>query len=250
MTATGDAQAARWMVRLSGAQWDLEEFAEIFQLSTVRVVQKDLEFYMEWPGLQAIAAVDDLWRVAKEAVAVLNGAVALRETVDRPVVIDAIAAVDPSGNALWHKHLEGHVRGHSRVRVRGSGGVRVPTASEIAADLAATDRKVRVLLALIEGQVTWGRLYAALDVMEEDIGGETALRSRNWVAGTELRRFAQTANSYEALGADARHALDRYKAPSDPMSLEEALGLLRAVATEWLKAKVLTAAATPTPLPR
>jgi hypothetical protein len=49
--------------------------------------------------------------------------------------------------------------------------------------------------------------------------------------------FKSTANSYGAIGKDARHVLSKYATPPKPMSLAEAKRLIEVIIIEWIRSK-------------
>jgi hypothetical protein len=55
-----------------------------------------------------------------------------------------------------------------------------------------------------------------------------------WVSKNELERFRHTANSYKILGAEARHARDRFDPPKNPMTFAEADRFVRKLIREWV----------------
>ncbi|MDP9458250.1 MAG: hypothetical protein M3Q60_21300 [Actinomycetota bacterium] len=49
-------------------------------------------------------------------------------------------------------------------------------------------------------------------------------------------RFTGTAQSREELGDEARHASEKYKPPTNPMSLNEARAFVKSVIRAWISA--------------
>jgi hypothetical protein len=77
-----------------------------------------------------------------------------------------------------------------------------------------------------------------LDIIREDVGDLRSIESRSGVATREISRFTQTANSYQALGSAARHAILRNAPPKSPMPLSEATELIRRLLRFWLADKL------------
>jgi hypothetical protein len=82
----------------------------------------------------------------------------------------------------------------------------------------------------------WRNLYLVLEVMEDTAGGSKALLAQAWLPdknGIEL--FKRTANTWRALGPDARHATEQFKLPPKPMALPDARILIRRTLQAWLQ---------------
>jgi hypothetical protein len=95
----------------------------------------------------------------------------------------------------------------------------------------ASEEKRRAL-ALYESQGdTWAGLYKVLEVIEASVGEVTGLGT---TTKAQVGRFTQTANSYRAIGPDARHAKDKIPAPSNPMPLAEARSIIEGLLIKWL----------------
>ena len=74
-----------------------------------------------------------------------------------------------------------------------------------------------------------------LEVIEDAVGGEKTLTSKSWGRKSEVKLFKQTANSFRALGAEARHGTTSQPPPSKPMSLNQARDLIRQLLHDWFQ---------------
>ena len=83
----------------------------------------------------------------------------------------------------------------------------------------------------------WKNLYMVLEIIEDDAGGEAGLIETAWISRGKLKTFKHTANSFRAVGREARHATAKPNPPSVPMSLREAQELIKSVLKEWLRSK-------------
>jgi len=86
----------------------------------------------------------------------------------------------------------------------------------------------------------WKNLYMVLEVIIESIGGEVELAKTGLISQDCLKAFKHTANSFRAIGREARHAKSNEVPPSKPMSLKEAQDLIAKVLREWLQSKSRT----------
>jgi len=83
---------------------------------------------------------------------------------------------------------------------------------------------------------SWINLYKILEVIESDVGGD--IYANNWVSKSAVNRFSQTANSYGAIGNEARHANNIVPSPINPMKIKEACNLIKALLENWIDSKM------------
>jgi hypothetical protein len=104
--------------------------------------------------------------------------------------------------------------------------------------LAKQDELVeRALILYANLPHNWRNLFIILEIIEDDFGGEKGLKSKGWVSGNMITLFKRTANSYMAIGREARHGSTKKQPPVKPMGLQEAQSLVRNILFKWLSSK-------------
>ncbi|MCJ8010159.1 hypothetical protein MUG84_00190 [Paenibacillus sp. KQZ6P-2] len=83
----------------------------------------------------------------------------------------------------------------------------------------------------------WMNLYKIYEVIRDDLNGEAALISKNYIPRKDIKRFTQSAQSKELLGDEARHASLKYKPPEIPMNIDEARQLIKQLFEHWVISK-------------
>ena len=76
-----------------------------------------------------------------------------------------------------------------------------------------------------------------MEAVEDDVGGEAALLANDWAPKSKVKLFKQTANSYRALGPEARHGTLRHQKPVETMALTEAQAIVASILRAWLATK-------------
>ncbi len=99
--------------------------------------------------------------------------------------------------------------------------------------LAQSEEQVARALEIVgQEDVRWTDLYHLHEIVQADVG--QLVFERGWATRAEVERFTRTANSPAVLGAAARHGAQRADPPANPMSLEDARGLITGIVRAWL----------------
>jgi hypothetical protein len=104
--------------------------------------------------------------------------------------------------------------------------------------LAQDDEQVdRVFKIFANGDLSWSNLFKVFEIVRRDCGGEGAAQSAGWATKKSMELFRRTANSFEAVGLDARHGVEQNQPPSTPMDISEARSLITTLVRAWLRSK-------------
>ena len=222
----------KWLVRLSGSSLPLQILKAAFGPRGC-VLQDDTMYYLTSPRFAAMSDPQAVYTAAGEILDHMNGIAAMFAVGYRPVEIQGeIVQID-----------EGVRRQHVVVAATTAFGWVIagppdPDLVNVAAWLALAERDRNVSAALHFFSVpSWGNLYKVLEIVRDEIGNDDKLARTGWITRRDLSRFTQTAQSRDALGDEARHAAKKYKAPGNPMSLEEARVTIRELLVMWLRSK-------------
>ena len=104
---------------------------------------------------------------------------------------------------------------------------------------AAQDAEAQKALRFLAPQADWYSIYKAYEVVLRDVGGKQAVTSLGWAKKKEQDLFTRTANSYDALGIEARHGVQREEPPDTPMAYDEACSFVVSLVKRWLQEKVV-----------
>lgn len=231
----------RWSVCLDGDDADLAELARLMNAPELNIVELDGSFLLESTGFEHLGEPRQVLDAAQPLLGVIRGIARLRTPLLRPLTASAV--IDHRGwTPITHKFV---FPGTARLRIRafaptvvaGGAAVQNERPHSLGAELALDDQRVARALGLFGEEPTWSSLYKVLDVLREAVPGKAALENKGWVPTGEIRRFTWTANSFNALGPDARHALANNKAPPKPMLLDEAVALIGCLVEQWLVEK-------------
>lgn len=84
----------------------------------------------------------------------------------------------------------------------------------------------------------WSNLGRTLEVIEHDFDDRDALIATGWIDEESLKRFHATANNPVVAGATARHGARKYKAPKQPMGIDEARTMVISIVRQWIEEKL------------
>lgn len=232
------------MMQLVGEGPDLAFLEQTFTSGNIKV-SKEGETYVilseRFEGLTDPHAVKD---VAVRLAAILDGVCRLALNGSEPLEIGNGMYRDDSTGKL-HYYLMPET-GHYRLRGIPAGlSALAEDANTSSHDilrawtaLALTDRAVANVLRINAlAPLDWVSLYRVAEIIWNDVGGQKVIGERDWMSDADLSLFTWTANSADALGLEARHGVQKGKAPANPMELIDARQLVRVLTWKWLQSK-------------
>jgi hypothetical protein len=233
----------KWLVRLKGHEFDLQELSDHFA-SADRNVSKDKDgyYYLRSSDFDPMSDSDAVRERALRLIELMNGATTLHTGGSyRPVEFDAVTQVGDDGKRHHRITLSATVEGRARMTANPSVGEtgeavdapRPPDEAESLVHLADRNHRVADALRFYE-RGDWVNLYKAWEVVSDAAGSLHQVVKNGWADDDERRRFTGTAQSREVLGDEARHASVKFKAPKNPMTLEEARAFVQCVIRAWV----------------
>ena len=235
------------LFQLSGEGFDIEELARLFARGSVTVKKIEDNYYLQLPGWESPLEDGEALEAGKVALSRLNGIALLELGNFRPPEIYGITKRDPvTGNLVTTISVAVHgavrTKGHVEVRLF-KDGVEVsksqsPTFGETVLTMTDTNEFLERALFLY-GRVehNWRGLYMVLDAIAESYGGPKKLLKQDFAAKYEsdIENFKHHANSYRALGVEARHGLAKEEPPKKTMTLAEAQALIQDILRTWVE---------------
>ncbi len=184
-----------WLVRLQGHAFDLEELSNHFT-SADRNVNKDEDgyYYLRSSDFNLMSDSEAVRRRAQDLIERMNGAVKLLAGGGYRPV-DFDAVIQIDDSGNRHHHIT----------LSSTVGVR----------------------SRVTGKLTVGETGETVHVPRTSSGPEALVDLAD--------RDNRVADAISGeLGDQARHASEKYKAPRDPMTLDEAQGFVRSVIRSWI----------------
>ena len=232
---------SQWLVRLKGEVPDLEDLSELFVSEELSVIKERGSFWMRSSRFASLVDNTLVYSRALDLIRLMNGAAKVHYGDFRPVEFDGITRVDDEGNWGTHTHF-------GSTRVTGGGRVRVKTVASPEAkgerppperwvELALREETVARALRMLSRDTSWSDLYKVYEIVRHDVGGRKGITEKRWASRNQIDRFTGTADSWDVLGENARHGVQRRDPPPNPMGLEEARSLVRTIVVLWLGSK-------------
>jgi hypothetical protein len=215
--------------------------------------ERDIRFLMISLGSGGISIFEEAGSAFLRAPKMLSGmshsqahdiAIVLLETIN-----GAAKVLNPSYEGIFfkaigfrdeQKEIKRHYILHAQAGryVLHASGQNDPTLTELV-NLTTTIPAVAKALTLYGSLAhNWKNLYMVMEVIEDDLGGESAVISSYPEMTRRWKDCKWTANSFGAIGREARHATD-HRTPHNPMQIEEAQELVRQVLFHWLSTKII-----------
>ncbi len=231
-----------WQVRLKGEKSDLEYLCTLSSLNW-SVTEQEGEYYLKSTRFNSLTDAHDVLGAATNILDFINGVAKLKFENFQAAKVGGITRVEEDG-----KHTQFIMPSGIPSAVRfGRPTVVISDGAELSQrpglqgealwiEIAEKDESVDRAFALYGLDHDWTNLYKLLETIEYDVGGERALMNKLWAQSSKIKLFKQTANSFHAVGREARHGR-KYEAPRNPMSLNEAQSFIRNIFHEWLCSK-------------
>ena len=237
---------AEWAVELKGDKFDLEELPKEFHSPDLLVVREGDRYLLRSDQFACYSSESDIYSRAVILLERINGTMKIRMSNFINVGIEALISIDDQG--VPHRHYRLHLEG-GHIRIKGGAitllvspqgeTVGTPESSSMIpmpwAMIADKDTSVSKVLRLFAQDLSWANLYKISEVVHEDQGDKIV--DKGWARLEDIKDFKATANSYRAIGEEARHTREKEPAPQNPMTLNEAQVLIRAVVEKWLQEK-------------
>lgn len=204
------------------------------------LLEKDGEsVFLTSSRFEAMTSRDDVMALAQRALALIEAAARLAGVRPMPIQANRVeeqTTDGPRSTTYVHALSMSAVIGLPTPTIV-IGGQPPPPPLAIPVEVGLRDSRAARALEFFAREPNWYDLYKVLDVIEEDVGGEKALANKGWVSRSELKRFTATANNLATLGPDARHAIDAWKPPASPMTLDDAVSTIGRILSAWLATK-------------
>jgi len=233
-----------WLVRLEGEKFDLEDLPSLLGSPENTVIEEDGSYYLKSSQFKSLGSADEVREHAIDMIKKLNGVVKLHIPSFRGVSEAGVTMIEEGGRRHHYVYLEGSIKLRSKVSANltvtktDDKPQTAPPHSNVESwiRLAKTDKAVADALHFFR-EDTWISLYKVYEIISDDVGGQQVITKNGWATNQKLSRFTQTAQSKAALGDLARHAANKFKPPSQPMTIEDARSLLREIILNWLSSK-------------
>lgn len=234
----------KWLVRIKGDTFDLEDLPALLRSPELTITKENGFYYLESSEFDSLTSADEVRERGVALIKMMNGAAKLYRNNFRDISEDGVIRIEDNGRRhqyVFSKSvLIGRAKLSAKATVTTSNGTQVtvnqPSVIETWLGLAKKYKLVADVLHFFR-EDTWINLYKIYEVVRDDVRDKHTIVKNGWVSGAELSRFTRTAQSRAALGDFARHAIEKYKSPAQPMSLAEAKSLIKGLIMNWLCAK-------------
>lgn len=224
---------ARWLVKLEGDPFDLEEYIRWFPSGDAYALALNNETFLTGRVFNDFNSAQQVREVAIQVLDDFSSVIALLWTGLKRASIGSLILEDESDGSRTHfVFIAESVTARSKV---GAVLLSVSSSGESVADsrtqaqqlleASRTDRRLKLVLSIWADPIrSWPRLYRLLEELEAFLGER--LDVRGLCTKSERERFTHSANSAEIAGKDARHRDGKYDQPKNPMALEQATNFI------------------------
>ena len=234
----------KWLVRLKGEQFDLEDFPKLLRSPEVRVVEENGSFYLESSEFNSLTLAEEVRERGRALIKLINGVSKFNRNNFLGISEDGITRLEDDGKRHHHVFLEGTAKIRTKVSAQltviaadgSEKGATQPSALESLLEVAQKYNVVAKALSFYRDG-TWNSLYKAYETIRGDVCGKHQIIKNGWAVNSDINRFTQTVQSEAAIGDSARHTSKKYKPPAQPTTLLEARELIKTILSRWVSSK-------------
>ncbi len=222
-----------WQIGLIGETTDIELLETLLKGSQYEIIFEGDEFFLTLPDVPSDADSEEVKAAADRLIENINGAARLYYKRFGAIKYIKVSRVNDEGKRIGFGYLSVAPRDYTLTAIRPGDKTLIEWI-----DLAFTsDELSRALYLYGSLEPSWKNLYMVLETVEDDFGGQESLLNTNLIPKRELKLFKRTANSYRAIGSEARHGTKTYTPPRNPMSLKSAQELISKLLRDWIGLK-------------
>jgi hypothetical protein len=237
---------SKWLVRLKGEQFDLEDFPKLFCLPEVRIIEENGTFYLESSEFKILTKAEDVRERGRAIIKLINGVAKFNRSDFQGISDDVIILEKDDGKRKNYIFLEG--KALIRTKVWGKltvlhydnlKKVKIQTSISNYESLFKKVQKYKVVTDALNfyKDDTWISFFKVYEIIGDDLNGKHKIIENNWATNSKVSRFTQTAQSRAVLGDSARHASKKYIPPIKPMTIVEARILIKSILSRWISSK-------------
>ncbi|MEK5260935.1 hypothetical protein MKY75_17175 [Paenibacillus sp. FSL L8-0663] len=231
----------KWIISLAGDEKELYELSKSLNTEKLTIFKEEGEYRLKSSD---IFSTDDFKNVSEKVenlVKLIDGATKLVLGTHKRITVSDIYLLNEYGGRTFFMSAE--LSGSASMKaipqiIKADGTIEifisnpansVPDLLELCEKNEVIDKVIKLISYDDE---SWIGLYKIFEV----IAKEADVKSFSSISSESLKRFTRTANSYKAIGMEARHALD-YEPPKEPMYITEAQSLIYLLVNEWIRQK-------------
>lgn len=236
----------KWLVRLKGERFDLEDFPKLFCLPEVRVIEENDSFYLDSSEFTFLTEAEDVREQGRALIKLINGVAKYNRSNFQGISDDVIILEKDDGKRKNYIILEGKAIIRTKVKGKltvlhqdGLEKAKIQTSKTNFEPLFKKAQKYKVVANALNfyKDDTWISFYKVYEIIGDDLNGKHKIIENNWATNSKVSRFTQTAQSRAILGDSARHASKKYIPPVKPMTIVEARILIKSILSKWISSK-------------
>jgi hypothetical protein len=222
---------SEWQIELIGNEKDIKLLESLLLDSPYQITSLQNQKLLTLYGVSPKADIESVHTASDNLIDIINGVAKLYYKSFGGVSFTRVSRLDKNGKRIVYGYITANARDFTITAINPKDRTLLSWI-----EIAFANKEIARALYLYGSlEPNWKNLYMILEVIEDSFSGEVGLLKADLAPKKDIKLFKRTAQSYEAIGREARHGTLRFRKPRAPMSLANSQNLMSTLIREWIK---------------
>jgi hypothetical protein len=223
-------------VKLKGHKFDLEQASEYFITDIFSICKIENEYYISSDAFNDVRDTNSIVSLATSFIEKANAILKLKLHDYKPIELENFFLFEDENGISKIGTMQVTISGRSFVSNGKSQSEHEREIHKKQTETLLNNSVASEIFHFYSKPTSWIDLYKIYEIIKDNIGEKKII---GFLTKSEINRFTGTAQSKAQIGDEARHASNKYKGHSQPMTIQEADVLIKKLIINWLDNEIL-----------
>jgi|WetSurMetagenome_2_1015567.scaffolds.fasta_scaffold00675_15 hypothetical protein len=222
-------------VKLKGHKFDLEQASEYFNTNLFSICEIGNEYYISSDAFNDLIDTNIIISLAAPYIEKANAILKLKLHDYKPIELDNFFLLEDENGTKKIGTMQVTISGRSFVTIEKNPSEHEREIHKKQTENLLNNSVASEIFHFYSKPTSWINLYKIFEIIKDNIGEKKII---GFLTRPEINRFTGTAQSKAQIGDEARHASDKYKGHSQPMTIQEADALIKRLIINWIENEI------------